>query len=600
VTQDVAEYIWRQRYRHQHDGGAVDHNISDTWRRVATALAGVERSATTQWARRFFQVMTAGQFIPGGRIIAGAGTGKAVTLFNCFVMGRLENRQDKIADALQESIRTMEWGGGIGYDFSTLSPQGAASAADNLAAGPVATMKIWNATCAALLAGQSRRGAMMATLRCDHPDIEAFIAAKAEPNALRHFNCSVLIGDQFIQAVEADRDWMLAFPAAATDSGTTRDEIVLRHWPGTREAVPCRVYKRLPARELWLQIMNATYRYAEPGVLFIDRINRRNNLYYCEEISATNPCGEIPLPPYGACDLGSLNLTRFVIRPFAAGADFNWQRLREVVPVAVRMLDNVIDVSQFPLPQQAASAKQSRRIGLGIMGLADCLAMLNVHYGSASGRSMAAAIMRAVRDAAYAASIELAREKGAFPLYERDAYLAGENVRELPPDLRQRIDHYGIRNSHLTAIAPTGTISLLAGNVSSGIEPLFQPRYQRRVKNSRGDDLILELEDFACRLWRAQHGDATLPQTLVAATELSPRQHLEMVGALQPYIDSGIAKTIFVPESCDFATFQSVYLEAYRLGLKGCTTFRPNAITGSVLSCATPLVTCAPESTLID
>lgn len=577
-----ADYIWRQRYRYERDGHPVDREITDTWRRVGNAVASVEApEVRKEWSERFFQVMNAAEFIPGGRIIAGAGTRDPVTLFNCFVMGQLQSDADSVFGSLQESVRTMQCGGGVGYDFSNLLPKDSvANSVFTLNAGPVSVMKIWNAACAALLSGRSRRGAMMATLRCDHPDVEEFIGAKSAPAELRYFNCSVLVTDAFIKAVERGEDWLLVFPASGASAED--DDLLERHWPG-QGVVTCRVYKRLPARELWRRLMRSTYDYSEPGVLFIDRVNRLNNLYYCEDIAAANPCGEIPLPPYGVCDLGSVNLTRFVDHPFTERAEVSWRRLEAVAAVGTRMLDNVIDLSRFPLAQQQASARGSRRIGLGIMGLADCLVMLGLDYGSDAGRRQAAAIMQVVRDSACAVSIDLAREKAPFPRYEAQDYLNGPYVQSLPGHLRKRIARHGIRNSHLTAIAPTGTISLLAGNVSSGVEPVFSARYQRRVRDRAGTGPPMLVENYACRRWSAVHGRDSLPPALVTAAELSPLQHLQMVAALQPYVDNAIAKTITVAEDCDFDDFQSIYTDAYSLGLKGCTTYRVNPVTGSVL-----------------
>lgn len=580
----TADYIWRQRYRYERHGRPVDQDLPDTWRRVAKAVASVEApEQQSEWFERFFHVMNQAEFIPAGRIIAGAGTEDPITLFNCFVMGRLESTADSVFRSLEESVRTMQCGGGVGYDFSELLPKNApVDSVFALNSGPVAVMKIWDAACAALLSGRSRRGAMMATLRCDHPDVEAFIAAKSDPADLRCFNCSVLITEAFLKAIEGDQDWSLVFPEGET-AGQHRESLE-RYWAGHGK-VNCVIHKRVPARELWRRLMQATYDYSEPGVLFIDRINRQNNLYYCEEISATNPCGEIPLPPYGACDLGSINLARLVREPFSPGADIDWQRLRQLAAVGTRMLDNVIDLSRFPLPQQANSARASRRIGLGIMGLADCLMMLGLDYGSEDGRQKAASIMETVRDSAYATSIQLAREKSPFPLYDAKPYLAGDYVSSLPDHLREGIARHGIRNSHLTAIAPTGTISLLAGNVASGLEPVFLPRYERQIRDRGGNSQSMLVENYACRRWAAIHGRDNLPPKLVTATELSPLQHLRMVAALQPYVDNAIAKTITVAEDCDFETFQSIYSEAYSLGLKGCTTYRSNPVTGAVLTC---------------
>ncbi len=585
---DISRHVWDAKYRYR-DGGTVhDQNIADTWRRVAAALAQQEGEAVHGWAQRFYSLLDNFRFLPGGRILAGAGTARNVTLFNCFVMGTIEDSLDGIFDALKEGALTMQQGGGVGYDFSTLRPAGTpARFAGTIASGPISFMRIWDSMCATLLSTGARRGAMMATLRCDHPDIEAFIAAKQDARELRHFNLSVLVSDEFMQAVAADAQWPLLFPAAALEEEGT-GELLMRRWSGSGTEVPCRVLRQVPARQLWQRIMQATYDYAEPGVLFIDRINDWNNLAYCEQISATNPCGEIPLPPYGACDLGSVNLAAFVREPFTAHAGIDLDGIRECVQVAVRLMDNVIDASQFPLPQQQERVRATRRIGLGITALADALIMLGMHYGSDAGRDLAVQIMATVRDSAYRASVELAREKGPFPLFERDAFLARPFVQRLPSDIRDAIAAYGIRNSHLTAIAPTGTISLLANNVSSGIEPVFDHVYSRRILERDGNYGFYEVRDYAFRLWRDLKGAAALPAQFVEARSLGPKEHLAMQAALQSYVDNAISKTINVPADFPFAEFQDIYREAYASGLKGCTTFRENPVTGAVLESTEP------------
>jgi len=581
----IARHIWQSRYCYVADGTVVDRSVEDTWSRVARALAAVEPHDAALWERRFRAALAGFRFLPGGRILAGAGTARQVTLFNCFVMGRIGDSIEAIFEALKEGALTMQAGGGIGYDFSTLRPQGTgARDSGNIASGPVSFMRIWDATCATVLSTGSRRGAMMATLRCDHPDIDGFVAAKRDARELRHFNCSVLVTDAFMQAVARDDEWPLVFPAAQL--ATTVDPgpgTILRPWPGSDGPVPCRIVRTVRAADLWRRIMRATWDYAEPGVLFVDRINEQNNLRYCEEISATNPCGEIPLPPFGACDLGSLNLTRFVERPFEAEARFDFEGLADLVPTAVRMLDNVVDASRFPLPAQSEQAHRTRRVGLGFTGLADAFALLGFHYDSPAARDLAARIMRTIRDAACRASIGLAREKGSFPLLDRERYLAAPNVRALPDDVRADIARHGIRNSHLTAVAPAGTISLLAENVSSGIEPAHALSYRRRVLAADGAWAEFRLENHALRLWRTLRGDAPPPATLVTAAALRPEAHLLMQAAVQPYVDSAISKTINVPEALPFGDFETIYRRAHALGLKGCTTFRPNAITGSVL-----------------
>src|SRR5579883_89169 len=555
----ISQQIWDMKYRLKGpDGAAVDRTIEDTWRRIATALATVERDPAL-WAGRFYEAMSDFKFLPAGRVVAGAGSGRNVTLFNCFVMGTIPDDMSGIFGHLREAALTMQQGGGIGYDFSTLRPKGArvkGVGAD--ASGPLSFMDVWDAMCRTIMSAGSRRGAMMATLRCDHPDIEAFIAAKREPGRLRMFNLSVLATDAFMQAVKEDGPWELKF------AGTT--------------------YKVIQARELWDSIMRSTYAYAEPGVIFIDRINRRNNLHYCETISATNPCGEQPLPPYGACLLGSINLAALVRDPFTAQAQLDLDELNRLVPVAVRLMDNVVDVSRFPLDAQSAEAKAKRRIGLGITGLADALILCGARYGSAEAVALTERWMKAIQRSAYLASAELAAEKGAFPLFDREKYLAGETVAALDEDVRAAIARHGIRNALLTSVAPTGTISLFADNVSSGLEPVFSFSYTRRVLMPDGSRKEEEVSDHAYRLFRRVKGEgAPLPAQFVDAQSLTPGDHLVMQATVQRYVDSSISKTINIPVDFPFDQFKDVYLQAYELGCKGCTTYRPNEITGAVL-----------------
>ncbi|MFQ5935932.1 MAG: adenosylcobalamin-dependent ribonucleoside-diphosphate reductase, partial [Acidiferrobacterales bacterium] len=526
------------------------------------------------------------KFLPGGRIQAGAGTQNRVTLFNCFVMGVIQDSMESIFDNLKEGALTMQQGGGVGYDFSTLRPYGTrARSTGSIASGPVSFMCIWDSMCATLLSTGARRGAMMATLRCDHPDIEAFVAAKRDSRELRHFNLSVQVTDDFMEAVRQGSDWALVFPTAELGESAAAEETVLRRWPGQTESVPCRVLRRVGARALWDKIMRATYDYAEPGVLFIDRINQMNNLWYREHITGTNPCGELPLPPYGACDLGAINLTRFIRDPFSENARLDIEGIRATAAAATRMLDNVIDVSQFPLPKQAEQAHGTRRIGLGLSGLADATIMLGLHYGESEARELAADVMRTICHTAYRTSIALTQEKGCFPLFEKQKYLESRFIRSLPEDIQADVAQYGIRNSHLTTIAPTGTISLLANNISSGVEPVYDFAYSRRVLEAEGSYAIYNLTDYAYGLWRDRNGARQLlPPYFVNAQDLSPIAHLDMQAAVQPYVDSAISKTINVPQDYRFEDFRLLYEDAYDKGLKGCTTFRPNPITGAVLA----------------
>jgi len=555
----IAEQIWDMKYRlKEADGTPIDRTVEDTWRRIARALASVEKDPA-YWEEKFYEALEDFKYLPAGRITAGAGTGRSVTLFNCFVMGTIPDSMSGIFDMLKEAALTMQQGGGIGYDFSTIRPKGAdvkGVAAD--ASGPLSFMDVWDSMCRTIMSAGSRRGAMMATMRCDHPDIEDFITAKSDAARLRMFNVSVLVTDAFMEAVKVDGPWELVFDN--------------------------KVYRTVQARDLWNQIMQSTYDYAEPGVIFIDRINQFNNLAYCETIAATNPCGEQPLPPYGACLLGSVNLARLVRAPFEADAALDLEALKDLVRVAVRMMDNVVDASRFPLEAQAREAQAKRRIGLGVTGLADALLMLGLRYGADDAVAQSEIWMKEIAHAAYWASVELAREKGAFPLFDAEALLASGNMAQMDQDLREAIAKDGIRNALLTSIAPTGTISLYAGNVSSGIEPVFAYSYTRKVLQRDGSRSEEEVTDYAVKLWREKRGGAELPDYFVNAQTLSPMDHVRMQSAAQKWVDSSISKTINVPQDISFEAFKDVYLQAYETGCKGCTTYRPNDVTGSVLS----------------
>ncbi len=559
----VSQRIWDMKYRFKSAPGGSpaatpDADLDATWWRVARALAAPERDPEL-WAGRFHEALSGFKFLPAGRVIAGAGTGRTVTLFNCFVMGTIPDDMSGIFENLREAALTMQQGGGIGHDFSSLRPQGApvvGVGAD--ASGPLSFMDVWDSMCRTIMSAGSRRGAMMATLRCDHPDIEAFIDAKRDPKRLRMFNVSVLVTDAFMKAVSDDADWPLVFGG--------------------------RTFRTVKAKALWERIMRATYDVAEPGVIFIDRVNRRNNLRYCETIQATNPCGEQPLPPYGACLLGSINLAALVKAPFTPEATLDAEALERLVPLAVRMLDNVIDVSRFPLPQQEKEAKAKRRIGLGVTGLADALIFCGVRYGSPEAVRLTREWLGAVQRLSYMASADIAAEKGSFPLYERGKYLAGETIKALPEEARTAIGRYGIRNALLNSIAPTGTISLLADNVSSGIEPVFAFSYVRHVMQPDGSKREESVDDYAFRVWRELKGnEAPPPDVFVDAQTLSPADHLAMQAAAQDHVDSSISKTINLPRDISFEAFKGVYEEAYAQNCKGCTTYRPNDVTGAVL-----------------
>jgi len=578
----IAWLVWNSQYRFKPGAGAGDADLESTWNRVAGAVAAAEADRS-RWEAAFYSLLSSMQFLPGGRILAGAGTGQRLTLFNCFVAGSLTDSLDGILNALKESARTMQYGGGIGCDFSVLRPAGSpALDGSAMASGPVSFMQAWDSMCQTLVSTRSRRGAMMATLRCDHPDIDRFIAVKRTPGVLSHFNLSVLISDAFMQAVRDDAEWPLVFPAPV---------------PGEQHGMPGHVCRVLRARDLWRQIAAAAHESGEPGILFIDRINRENNLYYCETISATNPCGEVPLPAYGACNLGSINLPLMVAGAFTPGASFDEAKLRDTVSVAVRFLDDVIDVSRFPLPQQAEEVRATRRVGLGVTGLADMLAMLGLHYDSRSGREAAVRILTLMRDRAYETSAQLAEEKGAFPRFSPDKLLQAPFIQRLSTALRHELSSRGLRNSHLLAIAPTGTISLLADNVSSGIEPIFALEANRMV---RGDDLELHqmaVRDFAYARWLESEGGARhRPDCLVTAEELPAQAHLAMQASLQPCVDSAISKTVNLPPATTVSEVRQIFADAFALGLKGCTVFRRGSVRGQVLQARNETHCCPVEN----
>lgn len=553
---EISQWVWDEKYRLKRpDGTIVDQTVDDTFRRVANALAEPEKLGERKmWAEWFFAAMRDFEFLPAGRIIAGAGSGRSVTLMNCYVMGTIEDSLSGIMDAVKEAALTLKTGGGIGMDFSTLRPRGApVRGVESVSSGAVSFMEQWNAMCGNIMSAGSRRGAMMGVLRCDHPDLEEFIEAKTNAGRLTNFNISVAVTNDFAKAVAAGRSWAL-------------------RWNG--ETV-----KTVDAREMWERIVRLTYDYAEPGVLFMDRMNEQNPLRAIETFNATNPCGEQCLPPYGACCLGSINLAKLVLAPFTPQARLDVDRLDYLVHVGIRALDNAITISSYPLPQQRDEAHNKRRIGLGVTGLADALVMLGLRYGSPDAVNRTASLMHEVRRGAEVATMSLGEEKGSFPLFDPDRF---GWFKHPSSKTNWRAEHR--RNSHVLSIAPTGTISSFAENVSGGIEPVFDWTYTRNVLLPDGSRKKIVAEDYAFahpdmskRAKKADGGE------WVTATELTPQQHIDMVAAVQPYVDSAISKTINCPADMSFEAFRDVYEYAYKSGLKGCTTYRPSGVRGAVL-----------------
>lgn len=596
-SEPVAEHVWFTKYRLVEDGRMHEPSIRHTWERVALALSRNETHHRDEWRSRFEAAMNHFRFLPGGRILAGAGAAPRRTLFNCFVTGQMHDSIDGIYSTLAEAMITMQAGGGIGCDFSTLRPAGmAAAGSGNVASGPVSFMHVWDKAAEALVSTGARRGAMMATLRCDHPDIVQFIDAKrpsgtdaeaksvAQRGTLRHFNLSVLVTDAFMRAVEQDDEWHLMFPLAGRPIPPGA-MVYDRVWSGSVVPQPCLVASVVRARALWEKLNRAAFECGDPGVIFIDRVERDNNLYYAESISATNPCGEVPLPPHGACNLGSLNLTQFIQDPFGAHPRLDLQGLAATAAVAVRMLDNVYEVSVFPLKAQEKAARATRRIGLGITGLADALAMLGVRYGSETSLDIAASVMQTICHAAYRTSVALADERGVFPAYKPQKYMEAPFIAALPDEIEDAIRHKGIHNSHLTAIAPAGSISLLANNVSSGIEPIYAFDAERTIRNADGSLQRRKVRDYACALYHSLHGEnAPLPTAFVAARDVTPGEQLALQAAVQTHVDQSISKTINLPADAQFEASRDLFAQAYRLGLKGCTLFRLDAGREAVLT----------------
>ena len=560
----------------------------ELYQRVARALASVEKpELRAKYESLFLANLKAGA-IGAGRIMSAAGTDIQATLINCFVQpvgDCIQGVDDEgfpgIYEALREAAETMRRGGGVGYDFSRIRPKGAqVKATASMASGPCSYMNVFDQSCSTVESAGARRGAQMGVLRIDHPDVHEFITAKRTPGRWNNFNVSVGVSDAFIQAVQNNAPWELVHKA--------RPGAALLAQGARQRADGLWVYATVPARELWDTIMKSAYDFAEPGILFLGRINEDNNLHYCEDIAATNPCGEQPLPSYGCCDLGPIILTRFVRHPFGFGgvAAFDFDAFTQAVALQVRALDNVLDVTYWPLPQQRDEAMAKRRIGVGFTGMGNTLAMLCLRYDLPEGRTMAARIAECMRDAAYAASVDLAREKGVFPKFDATGYLAeGTFASRLPESLQSAIRAHGIRNSHLLSIAPTGTVSLaFADNASNGIEPPFSWMYKRKKRESDGSTTEYAVEDHAWRLYRELGGDVNaLPDYFVSALAMSAQDHIAMMEAVQPFVDTAISKTVNIPADYPYEDFKDLYLQAWRARLKGLATYRPNSILGSVL-----------------
>lgn len=588
----LSQQIWRDKYAWDNEA-SIDIPTDNVGRTFARVCAGIYRHDTFENARIAFDAMYAGLWMPGGRIIAGAGTSKRVTLMNCFVNKRLEDSLDEIMSGVAIAALTQQQGGGIGTDFSTLRPEGAILQRTGArASGPLPFMDMWDAMCSTIMSAGDRRGAMMATITDTHPDLLKFINAKTKKGRLTNFNVSVLVSDALVEAVKEGEEWLLYFPVEPADRISGLSDFDFDDDDGTKQFV----YRVLPAKELWELITKNTYEFSEPGVIFIDRINDGNNLQYCEQISCTNPCGEQPLPPNGTCNLGAVNLSRMVKKPFTDKASFDFELLKQVAAIGVRFLDNVIDVTNYPLQEQKTEELNKRRLGLGVSGLADAIAQMGLRYGSQKSVDLTERIMETVCQAAYQASVTLAKERGPFPLY-KSAFLESPFIRtRVDYATQEQIKVHGIRNGVLLTVAPTGTTSILYGNISSGIEPVFDHYAKRNIRQADNSFKQYDTEGYLATTWKAQHTPGELPAYCVTMKDLAVEDHLMIQAAVQRWVDASVSKTINLPKETTYEQFTKVYDLAYSLGCKGCTTYRPSDIRGSILSSSGDTVAIAPES----
>lgn len=579
-TEQLSLDVWRDKYR-----WGDEQDLADTAERV---VRGIYHNDSVEYAQEAYHAITAGLWMPAGRILAGAGTPKRVTLMNCYVNATVQDSMESIMQCLSFAALTMQQGGGIGTDFSTIRPEGAIlKRTGTQASGPLPFMDMWHAMCTTIRSAGDRRGAMMGTISDTHPDLPKFIVAKQTPNRLTNFNISVLISDAFMDAVKEDEDWVLYFHEPPLERDNSLQEYDFEDDDGRKQYV----YSVWRARDLWELITRNTYEYSEPGVIFIDRINAINNLHYCETIRCTNPCGEQPLPPHGTCNLGAVNLARMVRNPFKDNASFNWELLKHIVRIGVRFLDNVIEQTNYPLEEQRAEEFAKRRLGLGFTGLADALAQLKLRYGNPKSADIAERIMRTICETAYETSIELAKERGPFPLFNAQGYLDSNTfaATRLSDGLKDEIRKHGIRNGLLLTVAPTGTTSIVFGNPASGIEPIFAHYVTRQVRQ-KNDDVWKPYKEwgYSARLYRHIYGeDAEFPSYMVTTEDLTVDDHIAIQSRMQRWVDASISKTINIPQEASYEEFVRVYDLAYNSGCKGCTTYRPSDVRGAILSTGT-------------